>query len=280
MKLIADSGSTKTDWCIMSGKEIVVRVETRGLNPFHQDRLTMESVIRNELIQSISVYVKDLRAVYFYGAGCVSDKISEMTDILKVFFVHAEVIEVCSDLMAAAHSLFGKDRGVACILGTGANSCLYDNGIIAANVPPLGYILGDEGSGAVLGRMFFNAIFKGDFPAEIRDLYLLETGYTYSYIMDRVYREPMANRFLASVSGFISAHKEEYPQLKKLVVRNFRAFFSKNVAKYNCNGMKISAVGSIAYYYEDELRKAAMAEGYEICDVEKSPMKGLLRYHS
>lgn len=280
MKLIADSGSTKTDWCVVSGEGMEARVETQGINPFHQDGKTIEGIIGNELLPAIAMYVEDLDAVYFYGAGCTADKIPEMAGTLEKIFHNAEEVEVCGDLMAAARALFGNGRGVACILGTGSNSCLYDGSQIVSNIPPLGYVLGDEGSGAVLGRMFFNAVFKGKLPAEIRDLYLRETGYTYSDIINKVYREPLANRFLASVSGFIKAHIETFPQLKELVVCNFRTFFSRNIAEYDCKGMKISAVGSVAYYYGEELRKAAMAEGYEISDILKSPMEGLLRYHS
>ena len=280
MKLIADSGSTKTDGCMISGKDIVARVNTQGINPFHQDKNVIEKVIRTELLPSIGVPVEVVDAVYFYGAGCVDAVIPAMTETLQYIFQSAKIVEVHSDLVAAARSLFGQENGIACILGTGSNSCLYKNGKITANIPPLGYILGDEGSGAALGRLFFNGIFKGGLPEEIRDLYMKETGYTYSNIINKVYREPLANRFLASVSAFINAHKNEYPQLQELVINNFRAFFQNNIARYNNVRLKVGAVGSIAYYYKKELCKAAELEGYEFSDIEKAPMGGLLSYHS
>ena len=280
MKLIADSGSTKTDWCMISGKDIVARVNTQGINPFHQDKNVIEKVIRTELLPSIDVPVEVVDAVYFYGAGCVDAVIPAMTETLQYIFQSAKIVEVHSDLVAAARSLFGQENGIACILGTGSNSCLYKNGKITANIPPLGYILGDEGSGAALGRLFFNGIFKGGLPEEIRDLYMKETGYTYSNIINKVYREPLANRFLASVSAFINAHKSEYPQLQELVINNFRAFFQNNIARYNNVRLKVGAIGSIAYYYKKELCKAAELEGYEFSDIEKAPMGGLLSYHS
>lgn len=280
MKLIADSGSTKTDWCLTSEKGVATRINTQGINPFHQDKNAIEKVIRTELLPGLGVSEDAIEAVYFYGAGCVDAVIPAMTETLRNIFQKAKIVEVNSDLVAAARSLFGQECGIACILGTGSNSCLYENGKIIANIPPLGYILGDEGSGAVLGKLFFNGIFKGGLSEEIRDLYMKETGYTYSDIINKVYREPLANRFLASVSAFINAHKNEYPQLQELVITNFRAFFQNNIARYNSKGNKVGAVGSIAYYYKEELCKAVELEGYEVSDVEKAPMDGLLRYHS
>ena len=254
MKLIADSGSTKTDWCMISGKDIVARVNTQGINPFHQDKNVIEKVIRTELLPSIGVPVEVVDAVYFYGAGCVDAVIPAMTETLQYIFQSAKTLS--ADIIS------------------------LKNGKITANIPPLGYILGDEGSGAALGRLFFNGIFKGGLPEEIRDLYMKETGYTYSNIINKVYREPLANRFLASVSAFINAHKNEYPQLQELVINNFRAFFQNNIARYNNVRLKVGAVGSIAYYYKKELCKAAELEGYEFSDIEKAPMGGLLSYHS
>lgn len=282
MKLIADSGSTKTDWCLLSDGKVMRRIPTQGINPFHQDVDAIKDIMERELLPGIGDMEKDVDSVFFYGAGCTGDKVHLMEKSLRCLFAGAGTVEVHSDMMAAARSLFGRESGVACILGTGSNSCLYDGVKIVANIPPLGYVLGDEGSGAVLGRLFFNAIFKGGLPAELRDMYLEETGYTYNYIIDRVYRKPLANRFLASVSHFVNAHKTEYPQLGELVVRNFRDFFSGNVAKYGSRGMnmEIGAVGSVAYCYEDELRRAAAEEGYTVGRVEKSPVEGLLRYHS
>lgn len=279
MKLIADSGSTKTDWCVLSGGNVVDRVETQGINPFMQDAYTIGNIIKNEFVPKTLVCANEIDAVYFYGAGCQKNKIPIMENIVKEVFPNA-IIEVCSDLIAAARSLFLDEAGIACILGTGSNSCLYDGKKIVDTVPPLGYILGDEGSGAVLGKLFINAIFKGDLSSDIRDMFLKETGYTYIEIVNKVYREPLANRFLASISTFINKHKTEYQELSDLVVDNFSSFFSKNIAKYGKKELKIGVIGSIGYYYKDELLHAATMAGYSIGRVAKSPMNGLLRYHS
>ena len=170
---------------------------------------------------------------------------------------------------------FGCDEGIACILGTGANSCVYDGNEITANVPPLGYILGDEGSGAVLGRMFINALFKCGLSAELRDEFLCETGLTLADIINKVYREPMANRFLASTSLFIHNHLDNN-DLRTLVVDNFKAFFRRNVSLYGRRDLPVGAVGSIAFYYKTELLEAARSEGFEVVKVIKSPMDGLV----
>ena len=258
MKLIADSGSTKTDWCVVDGGEVVFRTAGHGINPFQQNDAEVENIVDNEFRSSFDG-VERIAEIEFYGAGC--------RDGVRV--------EVCSDVLGAARALFGDREGIACILGTGANSCLYDGRRITANVPPLGYILGDEGSGAVLGRQFINALFKGGLPAAMRDEFLSETGLTLADIINKVYREPLANRFLASTSVFIRNHLEN-KALRGLVVDNFKSFFKRNVNLYGCRDLPVGAVGSIAFYYKSELLEAAEAEGYKVGKVIKSPMEGLV----
>jgi N-acetylglucosamine kinase-like BadF-type ATPase len=186
---------------------------------------------------------------------------------------------VFSDLMAAARALCQHEEGIACILGTGANSCLYDGNEIVQNTPALGYILGDEGGGAVLGRMFLNAIFKNPLYAAIRDNYLAETKLTQADIINKVYRESMANRFLATTSLFISQHLDN-TLLSNLVVQNFREFFSHNIVPYQRFDLPVHFVGSMAHHYEEQLEQAAKAEGFRLGRVMKSPMEGLISYHS
>ena len=180
--------------------------------------------------------------------------------------------------MAAARALCGHEEGIACILGTGANSCLYDGENIIQNTPPLGYVLGDEGSGAVLGRLFMNAIFKNPQFAEIRDAYLSETKLTMPLIINKVYREPLANRFLASTSSFIQQHLDFKP-LRQMVIANFRSFFQHNLVQYGRRDLQVHAIGSIAFYYQEELREAAEKEGFKLGNVQATPMEGLIKYH-
>ena len=187
---------------------------------------------------------------------------------------------MAGDLLAAARSLCRHERGVAAILGTGANSCLYDGVNVVANIPPLGYIMGDEGSGAVLGKLFFNALYKGFLPIAVRECFEDEVKMTYPQVIQRVYREPMANRFLASVSPFIARHKAQWPELSQLVVDNFRAFFRRNISRYQFSELPVNATGSVAFAYQNELSAAARAEGYVMGKIEKQPMPGLIAFHA
>jgi len=201
-----------------------------------------------------------------------------MKQLLSQLF-QPEKVEVHSDLQAAARALCQHEPGIACILGTGANSCLYDGNDIVQNTPALGYILGDEGSGSVLGRMFLNAIFKNPALADVRDHYLAEAKLTQADIINKVYREPLANRFLASTSLYINQHLDN-PLLKNLVIQNFRQFFRVNITPYGREDLPVHFVGSMAHQYHDLLALAAEAEGFHLGHVCKSPMEGLIQYHS
>lgn len=278
MKLIADSGSTKTDWCVLDGGNVVCRVAGHGINPFQQSYEEIKRIVKDELVCRLGP-ADAISEIEFYGAGCRDDKIQIMDDILSRAFVKADRVEVCSDMVGAARALFGNSEGLACILGTGANSCLYDGRSVVANVPPLGYILGDEGSGAVLGKLFVNAMYKGGLSEQLRDKFLSESGLTLTEIINKVYREPLANRFLASMSVFIHKNLDD-EALRNLVIDNFRNFFRRNVCQYKRNDLPVGAVGSIAFYYHEQLECAAKLEGYELVKVVKSPMDGLILLNS
>ena len=297
MKLIADSGSTKTDWTLLhdTGRradEVFVKTfKTQGITPVHQSPAEIRQILVQELMPQLStfsraelVHSKILETpllsninVFFYGSGCTPANVPMMKQMLGEVF-SPQKVEVYSDLMAAARALCGHEEGIACILGTGANSCLYDGENIVQNTPPLGYILGDEGSGAVLGKLFVNALFKDAQFADIRDAYLAETKLTMSLIINKVYREPLANRFLASTSVFIYQHLEFRP-LRQMVVDNFRSFFQRNLVQYQRRDLPVHAVGSIAFNYQEELKEAAEKEGFTIGHLLATPMEGLVEYH-
>lgn len=272
--LLADSGSTKTDWCVVSGGKVAARVRGRGINPCLQGVDEIAGIVDVDLMPRIGL-ADGISAVYFYGAGCRDDKSAVVEGVLRRAFPEVAEVTVGSDMLGAARALFGNGEGIACILGTGANSCVYDGHGIVANIPPLGYILGDEGSGAVLGKLFINALFKGGLPGSLRDEFVAKTGYDVPHIINKVYGQPLANRFLASLSPFIHEHLD-CDGLRRLVVYNFRAFFRRNVALYGRSDLPVGAVGSIAYHYGPELHEAAAAEGYAVTRVVKSPMDGLL----
>ena len=277
MILIADSGGTKTDWLVADNGKKIAKITTGGLNPIHHEEVEMSELIRRELLPELGGESPD--AVYFYGSGCNEYMVGKMQTTLASVFPGCTGFEVYGDLLAAARAVCGKSQGIACIMGTGANSCLYDGERIVENTPPLGYILGDEGSGAVLGKLFINAIFKGLLPAHIKEAWLAETGLSYPIIINKVYMEPLANRFLASISPFIAKHLS-CGQLREMVVGNFREHFRRNVNRYGRPDLPVGAVGSIAYYYRDLLAEAAAAEGYTLAKVMRSPLDSLLHYHS
>ena len=274
MKLIADSGSTKTSWAVVDDKETKM-IGTAGINP----AVESEDTIMCTLHEMVSILTDGPREIYFYGAGCRGKASLLMEHCLIQAFPDADTVCVESDLLGAARALFGVEEGIACILGTGSNSCLYDGKVITANVPPLGYILGDEGSGAALGKTFFNALFKGDLPEELKNMYLEETHQTYDDVIRRVYREQNANRYLASASLFLANHLDVRP-LVDIVEQNFEQFFVKNVRKYGRPDLPVAAVGSIAFAYSDIFNKVAARHGYQVTRVIKEPIDALVGYHS
>ena len=281
MILLADSGSTKTDWVLTGGEGKVLR--TQGLNPIHMNERQMSQILRAELLPQLGERVSLIDAVYFYGAGVRAEMEEKMARVLSESMADAPFakngqVAACSDLLGAARALCGHSEGIACILGTGANSCLYDGCSIIANTPALGYVLGDEGSGAVLGRLFLNALFKGRLPKELIEEFRAWAGTTLSDVIDRVYRQPLANRWLASLAPFIHEHLDD-EGVRALVVDNFVSFFRNNLDPYERKDLEVSAVGSVAWHFRDCLEEAAGVCGYRLGKVVKTPIEGLMAYH-
>jgi N-acetylglucosamine kinase-like BadF-type ATPase len=265
--LIADSGSTKTDWA-MGGR----RFATQGINPFHQSEDTILAILRDELLPQIDA--DRVGEVQFYGSGVRPELESVMEGLLRQCFASAAHIEAHSDLLGAARALCGSQEGIACILGTGSNSCLYDGEKIVANTPALGYILGDEGSGAVLGLRFLNALYKGRLPQSLKADFEHAMQMTLPQVIDRVYRQPLANRWLASLSPFIHVHLSD-PAVEAIVIDNFRLFVRHNILPYRRPDLPLQAVGSIAHYYACQLAIAAQAEGLTLGKIVRSPLDAL-----
>ena len=276
MILIADSGSTKTDWCVAKDGFTVKRFTTQGINPYHQDERRINGIVLDELLPQTGEY--KLKKIVFYGSGCRDETIPTMKNILYSAFNNKVEVEISSDLLGAARAICGHEEGIACILGTGSNSCLYDGKKIVGNIPPLGYILGDEGSGASLGKIFINEIFKNSRIYDLKKEFLQVLQMTEGDIIDRVYRQPMANRFLASLAPFIHSHIERH-EVNEIVTENFRQFLLKNVKRYHRDDLQVSFIGSIAWHFKSQLLQSALEENVYVGSVEKSPMDGLLRYH-
>lgn len=276
MILIADSGSTKTDWCVAKDGFTVKRFTTQGINPYHQDERRINGIVLDELLPQTGEY--KIKKIVFYGSGCRDETIPTLKNILYSAFNNNVEVEIYSDLLGAARAICGHEEGIACILGTGSNSCLYDGKKIVGNIPPLGYILGDEGSGATLGKIFINEIFKNSRMYDLKKEFLQVLKMTEGDIIDRVYRQPMANRFLASLAPFIHSHIERH-EVNEIVTENFRQFLLKNVKRYHRDDLQVSFIGSIAWHFKSQLLQSALEENVYVGSVEKSPMDGLLRYH-
>lgn len=281
MKLIADSGSTKVEWCLTDGDKVVRQLFTSGFNALMLTEEEISQYLDDELVSQLGDIRGEVTEVYFYGAGCVDEDVCRtMRRALRNNLPAAVVIEANSDLLGAARALFGREEGIACILGTGANSGYYNGREIKDHVSPLGYILGDEGSGAVLGRHLIGDVLKHQLPRELCDRFLDEYNLESGSILRRVYKEPMPNRFLASVTPFLLKNIEE-PAIHRLVLNEFKSFFVRNVAQYDrYRQLSVSFVGSIAYLYRPVLQEAADALDATISTVMKSPMEGLVGYHS
>lgn len=273
--LIADSGSTKTEWDLDG-----LRIKTQGINPFHQDDDTIRAILCDELLPQLyshcSVSEFSSLKVSFYGSGVRPELEEKIVRLLSEAFPEAKHIDAHSDLLGAAIALCGHSEGIACILGTGANSCLFDGQRIVKNTPPMGYVLGDEGSGAVLGIRFLNALYKDRLPHTILSDFEAYIGMNLAQVVDRVYRQPLANRWLASLSEFIHAHMDE-PLIEALIVENFRDFLRYNVDPYGRRDLPVSALGSIAYYYQSQFLEALKSEGYTVGKILRGPLDGLVR---
>lgn len=283
--LIVDSGSTKTSWCFAflpdtKSADGARTVTTEGLNPAVMSAEEVEEKIAkalNHCLQSLSISAADVENVFFYGAGCIAGRAGVVSESISSILVDAKIY-VADDLLGAARALCGHKAGIACILGTGSNSCLYDGKNIVAHTPALGYVLGDEGSGAVLGRKFLNAVLKQTLPENIRKRFLQESGLDMAEVINRVYRSPAPNRFLASMSKYIHGYLDE-KEVRDIVVDNFEDFIRNNILAYGDKFRTINVVGSIAYHYKEQLTEAASRNGFQIGKIIKSPIEGLIEYH-
>jgi N-acetylglucosamine kinase-like BadF-type ATPase len=280
MILIADSGSTKTDWCLTesNGSKAASRLSTSGTNPVFQTEEDIVRVLTDELLPQMGG--QKVEAVHFYGAGCGSaERIECVRRALRLTVCTDGEVEVNSDMLAAARSLCGRSEGIACIMGTGSNSCFYDGEQIVQNVSPLGFILGDEGSGACLGKLFVGDLLKGQLGKDVCRRFGERYRLTTADIIERVYRQPFPNRFLASLSPFIRENIAD-EGVHRMVLGSFVAFFRRNVMHYDYSRHKVNITGSVAWHYHDILAEAARETGIELGTVSKSPMDGLMAYHT
>ena len=285
MILLADSGSTKVHWCLLTASGQCSDVFTDGINPLFQTSDAMRNSICNQLLPQISslLWAGNLTHVFFYGAGCTPEKKVFVQRALEGVFKKTEV-SVESDMLGAARGLLQRKAGVACILGTGSGSCFYNGETIEWCVPSLGYILGDEGSAAVLGKRLVGDLLKNQLGDDLKEAFFKEYETSMADIIEKVYRQPFPNRFLAKLSKFCADHIED-KRIHDLVYDHFVQFIRRNIVQYfqpsagNIQHSAVGFVGSVAYYYRPILEEAMQAEGLPLGTILKDPIEGLKEYH-
>ncbi|MBK7882405.1 MAG: N-acetylglucosamine kinase [Chitinophagaceae bacterium] len=277
IKLIADSGSTKTTWCLSDGKK-KKKFQTPGISPYFLSAKQIQDTIVNDLKPVKNNIRPD--EIYFYGTGCGSAENAKTVKsaIRKVF--SGASIEVNHDLLGAAKALCGNDKGIACILGTGSNSCYFNGKKIVKNSPGLGYVLGDEGSGAYLGRKVIQYFLYNTFEGELMDKFINRFNTNATQILDAVYKQPLPNRYLASFSIFLAENRGHY-MIENIIEDGLNDFFFNHIYKYRESWtLPIHFVGSIAYGFKDVLKEMCGMYELQLGNVIKDPMDGLVKYHN
>lgn len=276
MIIVADSGSTSIDWRMIEEDGTVFFYKTEGVNPVFQGREVLESKF-SEVAGNLSSSSSQVRKIYFYGAGILSDETEKrvMEALFRTF--GCEDIVAKSDLLGAARALFGRSEGIVAILGTGSNSALYDGANIVRNIKSGGFILGDEGSGAALGRNLLSDYIKELLPGDLRNA--LDKRYSLDYvaIVEKVYRGEMPSKFLASFSFFLKEN-EKHPYIQRFLEDNFKSFFERNILSYRRN-VQIGFAGSVASAFEEIIRKAAAQSGLVAGKFLQNVADGLVKYH-
>jgi glucosamine kinase len=277
MLLIADSGSTKTDWLLMNADKEVLRLKSVGFNPYFVDT----QQIYHELAANFAANfdLNSVQEVYYYGAGCSSPSKKAVVDnALKLLFPNAQTL-VEHDLLGAARALLGHEKGIAGILGTGSNSCLYDGNDVVGSLFSLGYFFGDEGSGAYLGKRYLQEHLKKRVPEEIYRMFEANYTYTPEDILTHVYKKPNPNRFLASFSVFVKS-QIHHPFIEKMVLQCFEDYFNEMIKVYDgFRDLKFSCIGSVGYNFRDQIEKVFHAHGVELGRFLISPVEGLKEFH-
>ena len=272
--LIADSGATKTEWRVVDGGS-VKSIATAGISPVQLKPAQIKKILKQEVLP---VAGADVDEIFLYGAGAVGELKDALQECLRDVFPAAR-IEIESDMLAACRALFGDEPGIACIMGTGSNCCFWDGSQMTAVAKGGGYILGDEGSGADMGKRFLSDYIKALVPAALVKEFDKRYGLTYADIVAKVYRDEAPSRFLASFSPFIAEHRN-HPYVKNLIMESLQQFISRNVMHYDPRRYRVGFVGSIAEVYQDIISQIFRNSGFKLGPRCKSPIEGLVRYHS
>lgn len=277
VKLIADSGATKAEWClVLDGKKKTII--TQGISPYFLDTAQITELLQKELKPKLKNTEVD--EIFYYGTGCANPvNAKSIKKAILTNFPGAKA-EVTHDLMAAARALCGRNKGIACILGTGSNSCYYDGKRIVNNSPGLGYVLGDEGSGAYLGKKVIQYYLYGTFDDELRGRFDLSYMTNTTEILENVYKKPLPNRYLAGFCKFLAENRGHY-MIENIIEDGLNDFFFTHLCKYKeIWNYPVNFTGSVAFGFQDVLQQLCNGYEFEMGRVIKAPMEGLTEYHS
>ncbi len=276
VKLIADSGSTKTEWCLLKNNKPTI-FTSQGMSPYFVNSDEMEKIIREEVMPFLKK--NQVEEIYFYGTGC---KNPVNLKIVKKVFQHLfpdTSLLVDNDLSGAAKGLCGNEKGIACILGTGSNSCYYNGNRIVKNSPGLGFILGDEGSGAYLGKKVIQHFLYDIFDDDLRARFDAKFVTTDAEILESVYKKPLPNRYLASFAIFLAENRGHY-MIENIIEDGLNDFFYTHIIRYRKSPkLPIHFTGGIAFGFKDVVQQLCIGYDLQIGNILKSPMEGLIKYH-
>jgi glucosamine kinase len=277
VKLVADSGATKCEWCLIQPRKTTIFV-TQGLSPYFLGKEAMTDIIRKEVLPNLSKNTS-IDSVHFYGTGLGNPNHAKMVNkVLKSIFPSSK-IEVNTDILAAARALCGNENGIACILGTGSNSCYYNSKKIVKNRAGIGYILGDEGSGAYLGKKVVQYYLYETFDAELMEKFKKQYGLSPTEILENVYQKPLANRYLASFTLFLAENRGHY-MIENIIEDGLNDFFYQHLLKYKeIWEYPINFIGSVAFGFSDILQELCSAYEFKVGKILQKPMEGLIAYH-
>ncbi len=278
MILIADSGSTKTSWCLVDSGKKIVEFSTEGYNPCYVGEDYITRSLRGALPPCFSW--DEVREVHFYGAGCYEEEFLIIRRGLQPVFPKARLF-VAMDLLGSARALLGNKPGFAAILGTGTNSCLYDGVNVTHNIDSLGFLLGDEGSGGYIGKCIIRDYIREDMPVEIRRFFQNQYQLSKEELVHRIYMDKMPNRYCANFTRFLTMQCKENEYAVKLVAEAFRDFFKNIVCKYpGYESLTFNCIGSIGWVFQDILCEIVKEYNMKLGRIIREPMEGLVEYHS
>jgi glucosamine kinase len=276
VRLIADSGSTKAEWCLLDGSKKKI-IFTQGISPYFMEKNTIVGLLHEELLPKLKRYAID--EIIYYGTGCANPIQAKKVQIALKHCFQQSKVKVHHDLTGAAHALCGHHPGIACILGTGSNSCFYNGKKIMKNSPGLGYVLGDEGSGAYMGKKVLQHFLYDTFDAGLTEKFLLKYHTDKVAILDAVYRQPLPNRYLASFALFLSENRGHF-MIENIIEDSLNDFFFNHLCKYKESWKyPIHFVGGVAYAFRDMIKTICNNYGFEAGKILVHPMEGLIAYN-